>query len=102
LKPKKDLQSFSGTQRFINIIGGNLRRGRGRIMKKPYSGRKLDIGWAIYSLQKKGCRITNQLNIASGTETKEVDVRSAKNMGNKSWGIVDFLVNWKGFILIKN
>ena len=54
-------------------------------------GRKHRVDEVIRALEKKGCKIDN---------TNVIDCKKATNLGNKSWGKIDFLVNHCGFIVI--
>jgi hypothetical protein len=57
-----------------------------------YSGRKLDENNAIHSLEKKGAVIF------SG-RIKSIDLKYAKGLGNKSFGLIDFLRNHCGYLV---
>ena len=57
--------------------------------------RKHNVDEVIRALTKKGCKIgVTELGIPV------IDLEKAKEMGNKSWGKVDFLVNYYGFTTI--
>lgn len=60
---------------------------------KRYNGRELDLYKSVASLEKKNCKI----NLTQ----KTIDISDSKNMGNGSWGLVDFLCNHNNFILLK-
>lgn len=56
---------------------------------KRYNGRELNENDAVISLLRKGCRIN----------TKEIDISKARNIGNGSFGVIDFLTKFKGYYL---
>jgi hypothetical protein len=46
--------------------------------------KKLTVNQSIESLTRKGAEIDSH--------NKKIDISGAKNLGNKSWGMIDFLV----------
>ncbi|MBI4649602.1 MAG: hypothetical protein HY738_24130 [Bacteroidia bacterium] len=59
---------------------------------KKESTMKHTIEEAVESLLRKGCRITED-------EPKYVDVSRAVEIGNGSWGRIEYLVRYCGYIL---
>ena len=51
------------------------------------NGRELTLERCMITLQKKGVVIEK----IPGTEIHEIDVSHARNLGNGSWGMIDFL-----------
>lgn len=57
---------------------------------KRYKGRELNVEDARLSLTRKGCII----------KEIEIDVRKAKYLGNKSFGLIDFLTHYRGYYVV--
>ncbi len=53
-------------------------------------GRKLEEKSAVRSLARKNCAFKG----------KEINVTGSRNMGNSSWGLVDFLVNHLKYTMV--
>lgn len=61
---------------------------------KAYKGRELSFERVVNSLSMK--------NVVINARTKTVDIQAASNLGNGSWGMIDFLINHNNYILVNN
>ena len=55
-------------------------------MRKRYNGRELNEHYSVASLRRKGVEIND----------KKISIKNC-HLGNKSWGLIDFLTNYKGY-----
>jgi len=62
---------------------------------KRYNGRTLTEEYAISSLSRKGVEFSR----TDGMYGTMINIEKAKNLGNKSFGLIDFLVNHRNFML---
>ena len=62
-------------------------------MAERYKGRELNFQRVAESLTRKGCLINSF--------SRTVDIQGARDLGNGSWGMIDYLINHNNFRLVK-